>query len=525
MNKAEALLPVFFLVTASLSAVASLTASGESPRIVVPDNYVTIGEAVSNAKDGDVIFVKSGIYVENQIVINKPVSLLGENPENTTIKLTCTASIYEAFGYDFYNFSPYGIVITANNVTIDGFKVIPDGTLNLDEKCINVTGSFTQIKHNIIEDIHGIRFGGSNQALAENNMTGTPIEIYSSFNDISANNVVGGGVALSGYHNIILDNAFYNSSIDVSGSLNTIHGNNITGSLALWKSDKATIAKNNITSGGISLTESPNCTVKTNVVHMTGICLKESSGIIIENNFIKKGNISLKGSCSNIIENNNITGGSILLEYDDDSVQASSDNVIRKNRITNGTGLNLLFRSDDNLVYANLVENCLFGLTWSVPGVQNGTIYHNNFVNNTVQFSLINSEWAPSWGFYIYNSGYFYVDNGSAGNYWSNYDGIDANGDGFGDTPYIIQEGNEEKSVPFIIDRYPLMFPFDVENNVVFLPESFPWLPVAALSVAAVAVVAVTSLVYLRKRKRQTDLGIEPARFWQRIDRKSDFVS
>jgi nitrous oxidase accessory protein len=34
-------------------------------------------------------------------------------------------------------------------------------------------------------------------------------------------------------------------------------------------------------------------------------------------------------------------------------------------------------------------------------------------------------------------AGNFY-DNGSVGNYWSWYEGVDANGDGLGDTPYVI---------------------------------------------------------------------------------------
>ena len=42
-------------------------------------------------------------------------------------------------------------------------------------------------------------------------------------------------------------------------------------------------------------------------------------------------------------------------------------------------------------------------------------------------------------------------DNGKEGNYWSNYTGADANRDGIGDTPHVINEKNT--------DNYPLMNP------------------------------------------------------------------
>ena len=42
-------------------------------------------------------------------------------------------------------------------------------------------------------------------------------------------------------------------------------------------------------------------------------------------------------------------------------------------------------------------------------------------------------------------------DDGLRGNYWSNYAGTDANGDGIGDTPYVIDTNNK--------DNYPLMTP------------------------------------------------------------------
>jgi hypothetical protein len=70
----------------------------------------------------------------------------------------------------------------------------------------------------------------------------------------------------------------------------------------------------------------------------------------------------------------------------------------------------------------------------------NNLIYHNNFVGNINQVYTCESE-SNTW------------DNGypSGGNYWSDYSGVDADGDGIGDTPYVIDEYNR--------DRYPLMEP------------------------------------------------------------------
>jgi hypothetical protein len=77
--------------------------------LIVPDNYPTIQAAINAASNGDTIFVRSGTYNEN-IVVNKMVTLIGENSNNTIINN----------GNDY----AYAVVnIQSGNVTVENFTI------------------------------------------------------------------------------------------------------------------------------------------------------------------------------------------------------------------------------------------------------------------------------------------------------------------------------------------------------------------------------------------------------------------
>jgi len=104
----------------------------------------------------------------------------------------------------------------------------------------------------------------------------------------------------------------------------------------------------------------------------------------------------------------------------------------------------------------------------------NNSFYHNTFINNSRQVESLNST-------NVWDNGY-----PSGGNYWSDYSGRDANGDGIGDTPYVIDAGN--------VDRYPLMRPNAPAPGA---SERADVIPILAAVIIAVMVMAAA----LRRRR------------------------
>ena len=100
------LLTCFCLSSVSVRPVKSLSIT-----IIVPNDYPTIQGAINNANNGDLIFVRSGVYPE-EITVNKTVSLIGQDKETTIIDASGKVS---------------GITITFDNVTLSGFTVQNSG--------------------------------------------------------------------------------------------------------------------------------------------------------------------------------------------------------------------------------------------------------------------------------------------------------------------------------------------------------------------------------------------------------------
>jgi len=158
----------------------------------------------------------------------------------------------------------------------------------------------------------------------------------------------------------------------------------------------------------------------------------------------------------------------------------------------------------------------------------NNTVYGNHMANNQIAIDL-DGDAANNW-FYgntfkadslkiaVYAKHDNFWDNGTIGNYWEDYNGTDSNGDGIGDSPYVITgvkwDNDVGGNVSFAADQdnYPLMAPLEIEYDDPGIPQAEPF-PTTLLIVSAFAVVAVVVglglLVYLKKRKHQI-IGEKP---------------
>lgn len=312
---------------------------------------------------------------------------------------------------------------------------------------------------------------------------------------------------------IVLKNSYANI---ISGNKGIIRiadssKNNILGNIAsiyLTRSSENIISKNNCTLDQIPfvvegiICEGSNNTIKENVlagsekildcVLSKGISVSGSFNIIAYNTIYKAHTaIEPKGDFNTIFKNN------ILNCYYGIEVDDSSHNIVRGNNVTGPSVWGLIISSgSNNTVHENTFINNSIGVALgsTISRAENNVFYHNNFINNTRH---VGKNW-EEYGANIW-------DDGREGNYWSDYNGTDADGDGIGDTPYIIDAENQ--------DRFPLISPFvlsESEKPDSDLPPEPEPLDTAsplgfshALVVAATVIVCLATLVVYTKFKNR----------------------
>lgn len=419
---------LLLVILSSLVIFQPATVKAEPKTIVVPDNYPTIAQAIGNASNGDTILVKSGDYQEHTLNIGKSLTLKGEDRKSTKITNLDNHGWNQAT--EILPPVSYAVNVTADNVKISGFT-ITNATVAI---CTNGKGI-------LLTDLDlprgEVQLNGSNQTFANNTI---------SFGGLSNVNCIGS-------NNYILNNTIdggITRGILVYGSNNVVYGNKLRAVNVAYDGHTYT----NQISASMGISGNSNF-VASNQLQATYVGISGYYNTVCGNT-IENGGFSILGN------NNTFYANTLYPKAVTDNSLVIPGTVITNGNQMGGTGISMGNVYDD---------------------ASNNLFYQNNFYGTENAFEI--SIWRGAHGPELF-------DNGKIGNYWSNYTGTDSNGDGIGDTPYVMhkRDPNHNDLESFasldLIDNYPVMLPIDISTVNIQLPSwantTVTGIPVATLS-------------------------------------------
>lgn len=468
--------------------------------------YTKIQYAIDNASAGDTIRIYAGTYNES-VVISKALTLIGNGSEVTIIDgnyylswnvITITSDWVNVIGFTVKHSSVVIYLDTVQHCSIEQNNIdsnngegislshssnnsINNNMVHLNAVGINLfeSNNNTVFNNNLTGNDFSIRLSSSNNnTLINNNISHNEfgIRLYNSnFNTIThniANLNRDHGFCLELSSNNLLANNTANSNSEDGIHLEYANYNNIVNNyisncisaIYLRLSSNNTIVFNNVesinnnlsTNYGLVLIVSNINTVAHNTISNTsiGMYFIQSINNIFSYNILTNDTehgIFLEYATNTNIAYNHISNGEVGISFD----LYSNDNTIYNNTIINNLkGINIS-RSSKNAFFNNNINNNMYGITFFYVS-KNNVIFNNNFINNTTQ--VADQDYSNCW------------DDGSHGNYWSDWTSPDANNDGIVDIPYSID------GVAGAKDYFPLIKPF-IDNGMLSFDNDFDTLP------------------------------------------------
>ncbi|MBU0560426.1 MAG: nitrous oxide reductase family maturation protein NosD [Bacteroidetes bacterium] len=314
-----------------------------------------IKDAVSSALPGDTIFVESGLYAEGNIIIRKPIYLIGLNfPE------VSGEGNNEIF------------TIKGKNITITGFKLSNAGISFIDDNAaIKLDSSnHCSVYGNVLtNNFFGIYLARSTDCVIKNNT----IEAFHSKESFSGN-----GIHVWYSKNILIESntisghrdGIYFEFVESSNIKRNVSFNNLRYGLHFMFSDSCSYSGNAFynNNAGVAVMYTKNVDMHNNTFEKNyggaayGILLKEiSDSKIHKNTFANNSSALYLEGCNRLeIKNNNFTG--------------------------NGRAIRLMANSMDNKIIGNNFIGNTFDVTTN--SLQNFNLFESNYWSDYSGYDL-----------------------------------------------------------------------------------------------------------------------------------------
>lgn len=423
--------------------------------------YRFIQDGVDAATDGDTVYVFNGTYVEN-VVIPVPLTLAGESTASTIIDGNHFGTVVNIF---------------AQGVTITGFTITHCGS-NPNNAGILVHTTLNTISQNSIQHnaYFGVRVLADNNTFYHNNFIKNT---YQAFDEAAASTWDNGYPCGGNYWD---EYTGTDEDEDGIGEIPYPTGNSSSDRYPLihpygsvyneetsmvFLTIQAAIDENTTVSGhhirvrpgqyyehvsiGKTLTLSREGSAVTTINGRgTG------SVVVITNDSVSLCGFTIQSSGNGtrdagvFIDASSCFLSETLIQHNFQGIlltPTAMDTMISRNVILQNRWNGLVLESGckgNTIVENTISENFYAGI--AISQTTGNCLYHNNFLKNR---------------YHAYDDGTNVWDDGypSGGNYWDDYEGVDEDQDGFGDTPYAILNG-------FNVDRYPLMALYTGDDSI-----------------------------------------------------------